>query len=120
MQNVKEVRLSAICLHSKNSMSAKSSSRTGHLIRHLDLCPAKKEKGRSGKPRSLLKYNTDGSVNHWEYSLSVARTELCCLIARLDQPLVLVNLVIFLEYRTHAHNPRFLKSSRKTTARGFI
>jgi hypothetical protein len=57
MQNVKEVRLSAICLHSKNSMSAKSSSGTGHLIRHLDLCPTK-EKGRSGKPRPLLKYNT--------------------------------------------------------------
>ena len=62
MQNGKEVRVLDICLHCKNSMSAKSSSRTGHLIRHLNLCPAKKEKGRSGKPRSLLKYNTDGFV----------------------------------------------------------
>jgi hypothetical protein len=49
MQNGKEVRVSAICLHCKNSMSTKSSSGTGHLIRHLDLCPAKKEKDRSGK-----------------------------------------------------------------------
>jgi hypothetical protein len=77
MQNGKEVRVSAICLHCKNSMSAKSSSGTGHLIRHLDLCPAKKEKDRSGKSQFLLKYNSDGSVNHWEYSPSVARTELC-------------------------------------------
>jgi hypothetical protein len=64
MQNGKEVRVSAICLHWKNSKSAKSSSRTGHLIRHLDLCPAKKEKDRSRKTQSLLKYNVDGSVNH--------------------------------------------------------
>jgi hypothetical protein len=45
-------------------MSTKSSSGTGHLIRHLDLCPTKKEKDRSGKSQSLLKYNSDGSVNH--------------------------------------------------------
>jgi hypothetical protein len=32
MQNGKEVRISAICIHCKNSMSAKSSSGTGHLI----------------------------------------------------------------------------------------
>ena len=87
IQNGKEVRVSAICLHCKNSMSAKSSSGTGHLIRHLDVCPAKKEKDRTGKTQSLLKYNADGSVNHWEYSPSVARTELCRLIARLDLPL---------------------------------
>jgi hypothetical protein len=48
MQNGKEVRVSVTCLHCKNSMSAKSSSGTGHWIRHLDLCPAKKEKDRSG------------------------------------------------------------------------
>jgi hypothetical protein len=74
MQNGKEVRVSVICLHCKNNMSAKSSSETGHLIRHLDLCPAKKEKDRSGKTQSLLKYNVDGFVNHLEYSPSVGRT----------------------------------------------
>jgi hypothetical protein len=62
MQNGKEVRVSDICLHCKNSMSAKSSSRTGHLIRHLNLCPTKKEKDRSRKTQSLLKYNADGFV----------------------------------------------------------
>jgi hypothetical protein len=62
MQNGKEVRVLDICLHCKNSMSAKSSSRTGHLIRHLNLCPTKKEKDRSRKTQSLLKYNADGFV----------------------------------------------------------
>jgi hypothetical protein len=68
MQRGKEVRVSAIFLHCKNSMSAKSSSRTSHLIRHPDLCPAKKEKDRPGKTQYLLKYNANGSNNHWEYS----------------------------------------------------
>ncbi|WVZ93282.1 hypothetical protein U9M48_039277 [Paspalum notatum var. saurae] len=45
----KEVRVSAICLHCKNTLSAKSSSGTGHLRRHLDLCPSKKEKHRHAK-----------------------------------------------------------------------
>jgi hypothetical protein len=43
-QGGKEVRISAICLHYKHTLSAKSSSGTGHLIHHLELCPAKKEK----------------------------------------------------------------------------
>jgi hypothetical protein len=34
-----------------------------------------------------LNCNADGSVNHWEHSPSVTRTELCRLIARLDLPL---------------------------------
>jgi hypothetical protein len=86
----------------------------------LDVCPAKKEKDRSGKTQSLLKYNADGSVNHWEYSPSVARTELCRLIARLDLPLCFGESSAFQEYITHAHNPRFIKSSRQTTARDLI
>jgi hypothetical protein len=120
MQNGKEVRVYAICLHCKNSMSAKSSSGTGHLIKHLDLCPAKKEKDRSGKSQSLLKYNSDGSVNHWEYSPSVARTELCRLIARLDLPHCFGESSAFQEYITRAHNLRFIKSFRQTTARDLI
>jgi hypothetical protein len=42
-QGGKEVRISAICLHCKHTLSAKSTSRTGHLIHHIELCPAKKE-----------------------------------------------------------------------------
>jgi hypothetical protein len=35
----------------------------------------------------MLKYNSDGSLKHWAYSPSVARTELCQLIAKEDLPL---------------------------------
>jgi hypothetical protein len=117
MQNGKEVRVSSICLDRKNSMSAKSSSRIGHLIRHLDFCPANKENDISGKTQYFLKNNADVSVNHWEYSHSVARTEFCRLI---DLPLCFGESSAFEEYITHAHNPRFLKSSRQTTARDLI
>jgi hypothetical protein len=68
----------------------------------------------------LLKYNADGSVVHWEYSPSLARTELCRLIARLDLPLCFGESSAFQEYITRAHNPRFIKSSRQTTARDLI
>ena len=120
IQGGKEVRVSAICHHCKNTLSAKSSSGTGHLRRHLDLCPAKKEKDRHGRTQSMLKFNADGSFVHWEYSPSVARTELCRLIARLDLPLCFGQSDAFQDYITNAHNPRFVKSSRQTTARDLI
>jgi hypothetical protein len=53
-QGGKEVRISAICLHCKHTLSTKSSSGTGHLIRHLELYPAKKEKEKTGRSQSLL------------------------------------------------------------------
>jgi hypothetical protein len=57
---------------------------------------------------------------HWEYSPSIARTELCHMIARLDLPLCFGECSAFQEYITRAHNPRFVKSSRQTTARDLI
>jgi hypothetical protein len=119
-QGGNEVTISAICLHCKHTLSAKSSSRTGHLIHHLELCPAKKEKEKTSRSQSLLKFNVDGSVVQWEYSPSVARTELCRMIARLDLPLCFGESSAFQEYITHAHNPRFVKSSRQTNARDLI
>jgi hypothetical protein len=119
-QGGEEVRISAICLHYKHTLSAKSSSRTGHLIRHIELCPAKKDKEKTSRSESLLKFNDDGSVVHWEYSPSVARTEFCRMIARLDPPLCFGECSAFQEYITRAHNPRFVKSSRQTTARDLI
>jgi hypothetical protein len=98
MPRGKEVRVSAIFLHCKNNMSAKSSSGTSHLIQHPDLCPPKKEKDRSGKTQHLLKYNADGSDNHCEYSPSVASIELCGLIARLDLPFCCGESNAFQEY----------------------
>jgi hypothetical protein len=44
MEQGKEVRISAICHHCRETLSAKSSSGTGHLLRHLDHCRAKKKR----------------------------------------------------------------------------
>jgi hypothetical protein len=120
MEQGKEVRISAIYHHCRETLSAKSSSRTGHLLRYLDHCRAKKEKERSGIVQSVLKHNTDGSVRSWEYSVAVARTKLCRLIARLDLPLCFGEYDSFHDYITNAHNPRFVKSSRQTTSRDLI
>ncbi|KAJ1270100.1 hypothetical protein BS78_06G028600 [Paspalum vaginatum] len=65
-------------------------------------------------------FNADGSLVHWEYSPSIARIELCRLIARLDLPLCFGESDAFQEYITNAHNPKFAKSSRQTTVRDLI
>jgi hypothetical protein len=77
MEGGKEVRIAAVCHYCKQTLSAKSSSGTGHLIRHSMHCLAKKEKEKAGIVQSVLRFNTDGSVITWEYSASVARSELC-------------------------------------------
>ena len=88
------------------------------MLRHN--CPAKKEREQSGIVQSVLKYNPDGSLKRWDYSADVARTELCRLIAREDLPLWFGESDAFQEYITRAHNPRFVKCSRQTTARDLI
>jgi hypothetical protein len=44
----KKVRISAICKHCKTTLSARSSSGTGHLLRHQQHCKAKIEHDRAG------------------------------------------------------------------------
>jgi hypothetical protein len=77
--NGKKVRYAACCKHCKKMLSAQSTSRTVHL-----LCPAKKNHERSRQVQFVLKYNADGTLQRWEYSASVGRTEPCRLIARYD------------------------------------
>jgi hypothetical protein len=116
----KKVRISAICKHCKCTLSARSSSGTGHLLRHQEHCKAKIEHDRACIVQSFLKFNPDGSVQCWEYSALVARTKMCRLIAREDLPLCFAESDAFYEYITHAHNPRFVTSSRQTIARDLI
>jgi hypothetical protein len=68
----------------------------------------------------VLKYNSDGSLKHWEYCPSIALTKLYRLIAKEDLPLWFGESDTFQEYITNAHNPKFIKSSKKTTARDLI
>jgi hypothetical protein len=65
----------------------------------------------------MLRYNVDGRVFRWEYSVEVARVQLCCLIARLDLPLCFADCDAFDEYIKTAHNPRHCNVSRQTTTR---
>ncbi|KAJ1291630.1 hypothetical protein BS78_02G330100 [Paspalum vaginatum] len=116
--NGKKVRYGAVCKYCKHHLSAKSSFGTGHLFRHN--CAAKKAHERSGQVQSMLKYNADGTLQRWEYSPSVARTELCHLIARYDLPLWHGSTDAFQDYINRAHNPRFGHVSRQTTARDMV
>jgi hypothetical protein len=83
--NGKKVRYAARFKHCKQTLNARSTSGTGHLLCHN--CPAKKAHEHSGQVQSVLKYITDGTLQRWEYSGSIARTELSRLIARDDLPL---------------------------------
>jgi hypothetical protein len=68
--------------------------------------------------QSLLSFNADGHVRHWEYNADVARTQLCRLIASLDLPLCFGESAAFEEYIKVSYNPRF-STSRQTTTRDF-
>jgi hypothetical protein len=65
----------------------------------------------------MLRYNADGSVFHWEYSVEVAHVQLYRLIARLDLPLCFGDCDAFDDYIKAAHNPRHCNVSRQTTTR---
>jgi len=56
-------------------------------------------------------------VHNWNYKPDVARSELCCLIARLNLSLAIGETYAWEEYIIRAHNPRFTKVSRHTTTR---
>jgi hypothetical protein len=62
--------------------------------------------------QTMIQFNPDGSVWHWEYNAEVARTQLCRLIARLDLPICLGEVDAFEEYIKIAYNPRFASVSR--------
>jgi hypothetical protein len=55
------------------------------LLRNIPICSVLK--GHSAMAQSQLKFNPDGYAHTWEYSSSVACTQLCRLIAHLDLPL---------------------------------
>ena len=61
-----------------------------------------------------------GLLETGEYDRQVARTELCRLIARHDLPLGIADTDAWDDYIQHAHNPRYVRVSRFTTARDLV
>ncbi|KAG2536922.1 hypothetical protein PVAP13_9NG234446, partial [Panicum virgatum] len=114
----KRIRFQAKCLHCGKIYATLSTFGTGTLKRHIKSCFVRKQKSRSSQ--SLLQFNADGSVGHWDYSPEVARTQLCHLIARLDLPLGFGDSKAFEDYIKIAHNPRFAIISRQTTTRDLV
>jgi hypothetical protein len=110
----KPVRYGARCKFCKKGLSGKSTSGTGHLLRHVKSCLRKRQAATSSNQTSLH-FAPDGRVTHFEYNPAVARTELCRLVARLDLPLGFGASPEFEEYIRIAHNPRFERVSRTTT-----
>jgi hypothetical protein len=111
-ENGVEVRVGVRCHFYKKELDARSTIDIGHLARHREKC--KRLHGRIGN-QSMLIYNVDGSVFCWEYSVEVARVQLCRLIARLDLPLCFADCDAFDDYIKTAHNPRHCNVSRQTT-----
>jgi hypothetical protein len=109
----KPIRYGARYKFYKKKLSDKSTSGTGHLLRHVKSYLHKRQAATSSNQTSLH-FAPDGRVAHFEYSPAVARTELCRLLARLDLPLGLDASPEF-EYIRTAHNSRFERVSRTTT-----
>jgi hypothetical protein len=110
----KPVRYGARCKFCKKKLSSKSTSGTGHLLRHVKSCLRKRQAATSSNQTSLH-FAPDGHVAHFEYNLAVARTELCRLVSRLDLPLGFGASPEFEEYIRIAHNPRLERVSKTTT-----
>jgi hypothetical protein len=108
----KSIRYGARYKFCKKEMSGKSTSGTGHLVRHVKSCLRKRQAATSSNQTSL-NFAPDGHVAHFEYNPAV---ELCHLIARLDLTLGFGASPEFEEYIRIAHNPRFERVSRTTTA----
>jgi hypothetical protein len=95
-------------------LCGKSTSSTGHLLRHVKSC-LHKQQAATPSNQTSLHFAPDGRVAHFEHSPAVARIELCHLVARLDLPLGFCASPEFEEYIRIAHNPRFERVSRTTT-----
>jgi len=96
-------------------LSANSNAGTRHLLRHQKSC--RKKADHAAMVQTRLALNPDGSYRNWEYKSDVARVELCRLIARLDLPLAIADTDAWDDYIQRAHNPRYNRVSRFTTAR---
>ena len=66
----RKVRVAAKCLHCSHVLSARFAAGTGHLLRHQKVCVAKAK--HASMIQSRLQYNSDGSIQSWDYKPDVA------------------------------------------------
>ena len=112
----KNIRFQAVCKHCKAIYSSLSSNGTGHVQRHREKCEVRNAKScESRMSQTMIQFNPDGSVRHWEYNVEVAHTQLCRLIARLELPIYLGETDAFEEYIKIAHNTMSNSMSRQIT-----
>jgi hypothetical protein len=117
-RNDKKVHIASICKFCKALLSANSKAGTGHLLRHHKSC--KKKSNHAAMVETRLALKPDGSFRNWEYVPQVARTELCRLIARHDLPLGIADIDASDDYIHRAHNPRYVRVCRLTTAKDLV
>ena len=67
--------------------------------------------------QTVLQYNPNSYIHHWEYDSVNARKELRRFIVRADLPLNIGESAVFEDYIKQAHNPRFTLVSRQTATR---
>jgi hypothetical protein len=79
-----DIKIVAICKMCGKRYSARSIAGTGYLLRHHRSC--RKKYDHDHRIQSRLALNL-GGLHNWKYDSTVARAELCRLIARLDLPL---------------------------------
>jgi hypothetical protein len=99
-------------------LTTQSTGGTGHLRRHRISCTRKAD--HVAKAQSVLNCGSDGSIRSWDYNPETAHIKLCHLIARLDLPLGIRAYDAFVEYISHAHNPRYVPVCRQTTTKDFV
>jgi hypothetical protein len=114
--NGKQVRYIAVSKICNVELSAKSTSGTDHLLRHVAAC-TRKAQAAGSLSQSCLHYTTNDHAHHFEYDPINARTQLCRLIARLDLPLNIGATYAFEDYIRLAHKPHFQRVSRQSTTR---
>jgi hypothetical protein len=81
-----DIRIAAICKMYGKRYSTRSAAGTGHFLRHQASCKKRHDHARRVQSKLRLALNPDG-LHNLKYDPTIARTELCRLIARLDLPL---------------------------------
>lgn len=99
--------------HCGKTLSASSSSGTGHLKRYY--LTHLKDKAPAGARQTQLSFGPDGSVSTWTYEPQLARDEIARYIVSEDLPIRMGERKNFERMIRNAFCPQYIQVSRKTT-----